>query len=344
MLAELDTHGNLLVHYTRAGDRLLSQTRNTQARYYILDGLGSVRLLTNELGMITDAYDFDAFGNLVFQTGTTENSFLFTGERFDANTGFYHLRARFMDPSVGRFISMDEWAGMLTNPVTMHSYIYANANPVVFVDPTGYFSMLTKAMFTSALISGSIYAIINLVFQGVNIWITGEGQIDRAEVALNFGLGFIGGLAGFSVSYTFTKAKIAAKAENLLFASIGPRLTLGISNSILGGLSYVAPLALWSDDDFDSGTLVITMIVSGATGALAGPSDLTKLRDAITMEAHSFRANTFNKNPDYGLMQWLSVYRSMSHRRFQARSGLSFFGWGLTETVPNSVLDIVFGR
>src|SRR5437016_4190211 len=39
--------------------------------FYQYDGQGSVRQLTNASGVITDAYDYDAFGNLIHRSGTT---------------------------------------------------------------------------------------------------------------------------------------------------------------------------------------------------------------------------------------------------------------------------------
>ena len=115
--------------YTR-GDELISQERDGKTSYYVYDGHGSVRALTNDSGKVTDKYVYDAFGNLISSTGRTENDFLFAGEQFDPVTGLYYLRARYMNPSVGTFISMDSYSGSIDDPVSLHKYLYANANPV----------------------------------------------------------------------------------------------------------------------------------------------------------------------------------------------------------------------
>ena len=137
VLAELDYNGKEKCYYTRA-DELISQERNGKISYYVYDGHGSVRALTDDDGDVTDRYVFDAFGNLISSYGSTKNDFLFAGEQFDPVTGLYYLRARYMNPSVGTFISMDTYEGSIDDPVSLHKYLYADANPVTNIDPSGY--------------------------------------------------------------------------------------------------------------------------------------------------------------------------------------------------------------
>ena len=46
-----------------------------------------------------------------------------------------------MNPSTGTFISMDSYQGSIYDPISLHKYLYANANPVMYSDPSGYFSI-----------------------------------------------------------------------------------------------------------------------------------------------------------------------------------------------------------
>ena len=43
-----------------------------------------------------------------------------------------------MDNTTGRFTSMDSYLGSVDDPVSLHKYLYANANPVNYIDPSGY--------------------------------------------------------------------------------------------------------------------------------------------------------------------------------------------------------------
>ena len=60
---------------------------------------------------------YEAFGEVDYQLGTVENKYLFTGEQYDNNVGFYYLRARFYNPENGRFSQMEMFPGMMHAPL-----------------------------------------------------------------------------------------------------------------------------------------------------------------------------------------------------------------------------------
>jgi RHS repeat-associated protein len=114
------------------GTQSLSQTF-----YFDYDGHGWVRALTDPTGMVTDTYDYDAFGNLIHSTGTTPNNYLFAGEQFDPDLNLYYNRARYLKTSTGRFWSADAFEGTPEDPGSQHRYLYSFGNPVDYVDPSG---------------------------------------------------------------------------------------------------------------------------------------------------------------------------------------------------------------
>jgi RHS repeat-associated protein len=105
--------------------------------FYGYDGGGSVRQLTNTAGIVTDEYEYDAYGNSFTKVGTTPNNYLYRGEQFDSDLGLYYLRARYYNPATGRFLSRDPEDGIETDPATLHKYDYAGGDPVNAIDPTG---------------------------------------------------------------------------------------------------------------------------------------------------------------------------------------------------------------
>lgn len=121
---------------------LINQQRDGQLSYYQFDGLGSTRTLTDASGQVTDQYNYAAFGELLNSSGDTANEFRYTGERYDSSLDQYYLRARYYDPSVGRFGSLDTFAGEPTDPITLNKYLYANADPALYTDPSGHFGLV----------------------------------------------------------------------------------------------------------------------------------------------------------------------------------------------------------
>jgi RHS repeat-associated protein len=134
-------NGAVQRRYTYALQRI-SQTQFLNSAwatsFYGYDGFGSVRQLTDPKGAVTDTYDYDAWGNILNQTGSTPNVYLYRGEQFDPDLSLYYLRARYLNPLTGRFLTRDPAQGSVDVPETLHRYLYVGANPIRFMDPTGY--------------------------------------------------------------------------------------------------------------------------------------------------------------------------------------------------------------
>lgn len=87
-----------------------------------------------------------------------------------------------MSPSTGTFISMDSYQGSIYDPVTLHKYSYTNANPVQYVDPTGYVRQLqeTQISQTGMLLIGS--ALLFSASVSFNIFMTLKKNLLDASV------------------------------------------------------------------------------------------------------------------------------------------------------------------
>jgi RHS repeat-associated protein len=85
----------------------------------------------------------------VASSGSIENDYRFAGEQYDENLERYYLRQRYYDAGIGRFTRRDTYEGRLGNPVTLHKYLYANGNPVNYVDPSGLYSIAEANLATS---------------------------------------------------------------------------------------------------------------------------------------------------------------------------------------------------
>jgi RHS repeat-associated protein len=130
VLSEQGPDGPIAYQYGRA---LIGLNNAAGTQYVGSDGIGSIVNVVSNSGALQGNYSYDAWG--VSQTPLdplgTKEKFKWAGEAFDNATGLYYLRARYYDPSTGRFLSRDP-LGTDQNP-----YSYARNNPLLFVDPNG---------------------------------------------------------------------------------------------------------------------------------------------------------------------------------------------------------------
>ena len=110
------------------GEKLICSTYG----WYLYNNHGDVTALTDNAGTVIKNYEYNSFGVQKSETDDAdENPYRYSGEYYDAESGYTYLRARYYDPDTGRFISEDpaldgeNW------------YVYCDNDPVNMVDPTG---------------------------------------------------------------------------------------------------------------------------------------------------------------------------------------------------------------
>lgn len=97
--------------------------------------LGSSSYLTDNFGRPTHYYDQLPFGESMVEHNQSQyygNQYKFNGKELDAATGMYYYGARYYDPRISIFVSVDPLAER-----TMTPYQYVNNDPINFIDPTG---------------------------------------------------------------------------------------------------------------------------------------------------------------------------------------------------------------
>jgi RHS repeat-associated protein len=99
--------------------------------YFGYDSLGSVRHLMDATGQLTYRADYDPYGVPVptaVQPGASTSTLGFTGEPTDP-TGLLYLRARYMNPQTGMFLSGDPVEGTFGRSASRNGYGYVEGNP-----------------------------------------------------------------------------------------------------------------------------------------------------------------------------------------------------------------------
>ncbi|MFC3798112.1 RHS repeat domain-containing protein [Cohnella sp. GCM10012308] len=151
VIAEANASNQVTSQYVWGPDRLLTRKDTNGSQYYYLyNGHGDVVQIIDNTGEPVKSYRYDEWGNTVSQTGTLPNVFKYAGEIEDPETGLYYLRARFYDPSMGRFITKDTYEGQIDNPLSLNLYTYVGNNPLTHVDPSGNDAIVINAPTSAA--------------------------------------------------------------------------------------------------------------------------------------------------------------------------------------------------
>ncbi len=107
-----------------------------------LDHLGSPRYVTDGAGNFIAEHKYYPFGEEATRPAQNDLPLKFTGHERDfyadgASDDLDYMHARFCDPRVGRFLSVDPVLGSPDIPQSWNRYAYVRGNPLMYVDPTG---------------------------------------------------------------------------------------------------------------------------------------------------------------------------------------------------------------
>lgn len=136
VILETDGSGNQTAKNVY-GVNLLTRTSGSDTMNYMYNGHGDVTALLNEDGTISGTYYYDAFGNIVEQTGNLNNNITYAGYQYDKETDLYYLNDRYYDSKIARFINEDTYTGDPNDPLSLNLYTYCHNEPMMYTDPTG---------------------------------------------------------------------------------------------------------------------------------------------------------------------------------------------------------------
>lgn len=183
------------------GPRGIVQMRRNGTNYGILkDHLGSSRVVLDPAGRVVATYDYLTYGALsaVNEPEPGFLSYLYTGQEYDRELGLFNYRARFYAADLGRFIATDP------DQQFFSPYIYAANNPVLYIDPTGRFSVGSFFSAIGGALIGAVEILIGVVIDVVAVVaevVTG-GLSTPASIALAALAGTFYGAGISAISYS----------------------------------------------------------------------------------------------------------------------------------------------
>jgi len=137
LLRDRDADGS-----SATGSLGLSGSGLEERLYCLQDANWNVVGISSTAGAILERYTYTAYGKPTFVSGAfggrVSSSYawdsLYTGRRFDAETGFGYFRYRLVQFDLGRFLGRDPIGYEAGDP---NLYCYVGDNPLISVDPTG---------------------------------------------------------------------------------------------------------------------------------------------------------------------------------------------------------------
>jgi RHS repeat-associated protein len=133
----------------------INDSGNFTPYYFHTNGIGSVTAITDQNGQLVERISYDLYGMPTFTDYKTDpqnpqvvgssvigNELLFQGRRFEKETNLVYFRARYFDPIMGRFLSVDP----MGYQDSMNLYQAFWMNPVNFVDPLGLIIKIDESL------------------------------------------------------------------------------------------------------------------------------------------------------------------------------------------------------
>ena len=140
---EEDSDGTTRKHVYSNGVKVSTITthpdKSVSTVYHHTDHLGGSNVSTDSSGKVVEVNDYYPYGSsrIEERAGNYENNKLYTGKELDRSSELYYYGARYYDPLIGRFTSVDPWGGDISDPQSLNKYSYTLNNPLKYTDPTG---------------------------------------------------------------------------------------------------------------------------------------------------------------------------------------------------------------
>jgi RHS repeat-associated protein len=223
----------------------VSSSASEQVIYYHNDLQGSPIAATDEKGDLLWRERYLPYGERqIDEDGVVgvPNSRWFTGHVEDEETGLIYMQARYYDPSIGRFLSVDPVGTDPTNHHSFNRYAYANNNPYKYVDPDGEYaeSWIEIASIAAGVVSMTKnYAVGNYVGMSVDgIGIVADG-VALAIPGVPGGAG-IGIKASREAAERVTKSADTRVGRWMSPGELSKMKSTGAMQEGSGGLTFVA--------------------------------------------------------------------------------------------------------
>ena len=116
--------------------------------YYFKKNLqGDIIAIVDKDAKEVARYSYDAWGACTVVSASNvigyANPFRYRGYYYDIETNLYYLNSRYFNPSIGKFVCLDDFETLTWSvfyPLSKNMYTYCGNNPIMGVDTNGYWN------------------------------------------------------------------------------------------------------------------------------------------------------------------------------------------------------------
>ena len=249
--------------------------------YYHNDALGSPIAATDANGDVLWREQYSPYGSRLLlesqesdcSSGTCipaesawDEKQWFTGKLEESRSGIQYFGARWYEPELGRFLSVDPVQFTESNIFSFNRYVYANNNPYKYVDPDGKIPVIATAMMGafSGMVSGGLGA--------------AAAGGDNLSIAVGAGMGaLVGGAVGAVNPLAAAAAGRMAGLFGARLAASGVNATVNVMANITGQIIGTKFMDKGISAEFSPGSVGVAALA----GAVSGPIGLANLAAGI---------------------------------------------------------------
>jgi RHS repeat-associated protein len=192
--------------------------RDRDVYFYHPDHMQGTQFVTDGAGELREHFRYFPSGEpwIEERRGPKVTDLRFSGREYDTETGLYYLGARYYDPALGHFISVDPMSAAPPSeaeswtPPALNVYAYAYGNPVRLTDPDGlapawWSSLRRTAGFFSGVSGRSVRGSRDAgqsILQRTDSPVRAAAASSTAEVVADAGAGVIHGDASRAARIT----------------------------------------------------------------------------------------------------------------------------------------------
>ena len=242
-------------YYLDGNTIVIRQGGTIKAFQAFTDNLGSILSVVDKDGNKVFDASYDAWGKQTVTVNTIGLHRGYCGHEMLPEFDLINMNGRLYDPTIGRFLSPDNFVQEPENSQNFNRYTYCLNNPLKYTDPSGNFFGIDDAIFVG-IVMGAANGLMQASMKGDNVWL---GAL-------------IGGAVGGLTSWGSQVMAVATHANNVWAGALigaGTGAGLGAASTLItSGLNNVLNGRKFTCDMLED--LGSSALFGGLEGAVSG--------------------------------------------------------------------------